>query len=49
MLPGLALALKIICALCRGRMHAEAGVGREKTKLKKFLRIFWDFCGEERR
>lgn len=35
LLPGLALALKVICALCRGRMHAEAGVGREKTKLKK--------------
>ena len=47
-LPVLALALGIIYALCRERMHTEAGVGREKAKLKKFPRIFWDFCGKRR-
>lgn len=44
----MALALKIIYALCKERMHAEAGVGGEKTKLKKFPRILWDFCEKER-
>lgn len=39
-LPVLAVVLKIIYALFRERMHAEAGVLRWKTKLMKFLRIF---------